>query len=170
MPEPRERWARGASTRDLFSLLRAVRHPLAHLFLSYAKRYCAAFNKGYGLDTTGTSDRSCIPCPSQGLIRRQRHHPLPPHRHRRQRLLPQSNCVFGGGDAPPFSSSVSSSLNKYQSRAACAADSTIRIRVSRSTDDLASLVPRNVRPIERAPAVLRTSGSRPDAMPTSRII
>jgi SWI/SNF-related matrix-associated actin-dependent regulator 1 of chromatin subfamily A len=42
--------------RDLFSLLRAVRHPLAHSFFSYAKRYCAAFNNGYGLDTNGASN------------------------------------------------------------------------------------------------------------------
>jgi SWI/SNF-related matrix-associated actin-dependent regulator 1 of chromatin subfamily A len=42
--------------RDLFSLLRAVRHPLAKSFFSYAKRYCAAFNNGYGLDTNGASN------------------------------------------------------------------------------------------------------------------
>ena len=42
--------------RDLFSLRRAVRHPLAHSFFSYAKRYCAAFNNGYGLDTNGASN------------------------------------------------------------------------------------------------------------------
>lgn len=42
--------------RDLFSLLRAVRHPLAHSFFNYAKRYCAAFNNGYGLDTNGASN------------------------------------------------------------------------------------------------------------------
>jgi SWI/SNF-related matrix-associated actin-dependent regulator 1 of chromatin subfamily A len=42
--------------RDLFSLLRAVRHPLGQSFFSYSKRYCAAFNNGYGLDTTGASN------------------------------------------------------------------------------------------------------------------
>jgi RimJ/RimL family protein N-acetyltransferase len=57
MPERGERWALGASTRDLFSLLRAVRHPRVHSFFSYAKRYCAAFNNGYGLDTTDAEAR-----------------------------------------------------------------------------------------------------------------
>jgi SWI/SNF-related matrix-associated actin-dependent regulator 1 of chromatin subfamily A len=42
--------------RDLFSLLREVRHPLAHSFFSYAKRYCAAFNNAYGLDSNGASN------------------------------------------------------------------------------------------------------------------
>jgi hypothetical protein len=56
MPERGERWALGPSTRDLFSLLRAVRHSRAHSFFSYAKRYCAAFNNGYGLDTNGASN------------------------------------------------------------------------------------------------------------------
>jgi SWI/SNF-related matrix-associated actin-dependent regulator 1 of chromatin subfamily A len=42
--------------RDLFSLLRAVRHPLGKSFFSYAKRYCAAFDNGYGLDSNGASN------------------------------------------------------------------------------------------------------------------
>jgi SWI/SNF-related matrix-associated actin-dependent regulator of chromatin subfamily A-like protein 1 len=42
--------------RDLFNLLRAVRHPLATSFYSYAKRYCAAADNGYGLDTRGASN------------------------------------------------------------------------------------------------------------------
>jgi SWI/SNF-related matrix-associated actin-dependent regulator 1 of chromatin subfamily A len=42
--------------RDLFNLLRAVRHPLARSFYSYAVRYCAAFDNGYGLDTRGASN------------------------------------------------------------------------------------------------------------------
>ncbi len=37
--------------RDLFNLLRAVGHPLGRSFYSYAKRYCAAVDNGYGLDT-----------------------------------------------------------------------------------------------------------------------
>ena len=45
----------------------------------------------------------------------------------------------------------------------------MRLRVSRSTDDLAWLVPRNVKLTVRAPSSLRMSGSRLDAMPTSRI-
>ena len=42
--------------RDLFNLLRAVRHPLATSFFSYAKRYCGAFDNGYGLDSRGSSN------------------------------------------------------------------------------------------------------------------
>src|SRR5262245_8189733 len=42
--------------RDLFNLLRAVQHPLARSFYSYAQRYCAAVNNGYGLDTRGASN------------------------------------------------------------------------------------------------------------------
>lgn len=42
--------------RDLFNLLKAVRHPLANSFWSYAKRYCAAVDNGYGLDTNGASN------------------------------------------------------------------------------------------------------------------
>lgn len=42
--------------RDLFNLLRAVRHPLARSFSSFARRYCSAVNNGYGLDTRGASN------------------------------------------------------------------------------------------------------------------
>ncbi len=42
--------------RELFNLLKAVRHPLARNFVWYAKRYCAAYNDGYGLDTRGASN------------------------------------------------------------------------------------------------------------------
>ncbi len=42
--------------RDLFNLLRAVRHPLGRSFYSYAKRYCAAVDNGYGLDSRGASN------------------------------------------------------------------------------------------------------------------
>ena len=42
--------------RDLFNLLKAVRHPLAKSFYGYAKRYCAAFDNGYGLDSNGASN------------------------------------------------------------------------------------------------------------------
>ncbi len=44
------------------------------------------------------------------------------------------------------------------------------MRVSQSTDDLASFVPRNVMLMIRVASSLRTSGSRPDARPTSRTI
>jgi SWI/SNF-related matrix-associated actin-dependent regulator of chromatin subfamily A-like protein 1 len=42
--------------RDLFNLLRAVRHPLSRSFYSFARRYCAAEHNGYGLDTRGASN------------------------------------------------------------------------------------------------------------------
>ena len=42
--------------RDLFNLLKAVRHPLATSFYGYAKRYCAAYDNGFGLDTNGASN------------------------------------------------------------------------------------------------------------------
>jgi SWI/SNF-related matrix-associated actin-dependent regulator of chromatin subfamily A-like protein 1 len=42
--------------RDLFNLLKAVRHPLATSFYSFATRYCAAIDNGYGLDTNGASN------------------------------------------------------------------------------------------------------------------
>ena len=42
--------------RDLFNLLKAVRHPASKSFFSYAKRYCAATHNGYGLNTDGASN------------------------------------------------------------------------------------------------------------------
>jgi SWI/SNF-related matrix-associated actin-dependent regulator of chromatin subfamily A-like protein 1 len=42
--------------RDLYNLLKAVRHPLATSFYSFARRYCGAFDNGYGLDTRGASN------------------------------------------------------------------------------------------------------------------
>jgi SWI/SNF-related matrix-associated actin-dependent regulator 1 of chromatin subfamily A len=42
--------------RDLFNLLRAVRHPLSRSFYSFAKRYCDASDNGYGLDSRGASN------------------------------------------------------------------------------------------------------------------
>ena len=42
--------------RDLFNLLKALQHPMAKSFFSYAKRYCAAVNNGYGLNTDGASN------------------------------------------------------------------------------------------------------------------
>src|SRR3712207_4008710 len=40
----------------MFNLLKAVGHPLATSFYSYATRYCAAYDNGYGLDTNGVSN------------------------------------------------------------------------------------------------------------------
>ena len=42
--------------RDLFNLLKAIDHPSAKSFFSFAKRYCAAEENGYGLDTNGASN------------------------------------------------------------------------------------------------------------------
>ena len=42
--------------RDLFNLLKAIGHPATKSFYSFAKRYCAATDNGYGLDTNGASN------------------------------------------------------------------------------------------------------------------
>ncbi|MCB1954135.1 MAG: DEAD/DEAH box helicase [Rhodocyclaceae bacterium] len=42
--------------RDLFNLLRAVGHPAARSFLSFAKRYCGAYRNDYGWVTDGASN------------------------------------------------------------------------------------------------------------------
>jgi SWI/SNF-related matrix-associated actin-dependent regulator 1 of chromatin subfamily A len=42
--------------RDLFNLLRAVGHPAATSFLSFAKRYCGAYRNDYGWVTDGASN------------------------------------------------------------------------------------------------------------------
>lgn len=42
--------------RDLFNLLKAVRHPISKNFYTYAMRYCAAYDNGFGLDTRGASN------------------------------------------------------------------------------------------------------------------
>ncbi len=42
--------------RDLFNLLKAIDHPSAKSFFSFAKRYCAAEDNGYGLDSNGASN------------------------------------------------------------------------------------------------------------------
>jgi SWI/SNF-related matrix-associated actin-dependent regulator 1 of chromatin subfamily A len=42
--------------RDLFNLLKAVDHPSAKSFFSFAQRYCAAHDNGYGLQTDGASN------------------------------------------------------------------------------------------------------------------
>lgn len=41
--------------RDLFNLLKGIRHPLATNFPAYARRYCDAHHNGYGLDADGAS-------------------------------------------------------------------------------------------------------------------
>ncbi len=42
--------------KDLFNLLRCVRHPAARSFLSFAKRYCDAYRNDYGWVTNGASN------------------------------------------------------------------------------------------------------------------
>lgn len=42
--------------RDVFNLLRAVRHPLTRNYVNFAKRYCAAYDNGYGLVDEGASN------------------------------------------------------------------------------------------------------------------
>ena len=42
--------------RDLFNLLRAVGHPSAHSFLSFAKRYCGAYKNDFGWVTEDASN------------------------------------------------------------------------------------------------------------------
>lgn len=42
--------------RDLFNLLRAVDHPAARSFLSFARRYCGAYRNDFGWVTTGASN------------------------------------------------------------------------------------------------------------------
>jgi len=44
--------------RDLFNLLRAVGHPSARSFISFAKQYCGAYRNNYGWVTDGASNIS----------------------------------------------------------------------------------------------------------------
>lgn len=57
--------------RDLFNLLRAVRHPLSRSFYSFAKRYCAAEHNGYGLDTRGASNMEELARTMSGVMLRR---------------------------------------------------------------------------------------------------
>ena len=42
--------------RDLFNLLRAVGHPAARSFISFARQYCGAYRNNYGWVTDGASN------------------------------------------------------------------------------------------------------------------
>ena len=42
--------------RDLFQLLKAIDHPVARSFYKFARKYCGAYDNGYGLDTNGASN------------------------------------------------------------------------------------------------------------------
>ncbi|MCS6800314.1 MAG: SNF2-related protein [Chloroflexota bacterium] len=57
--------------RDLFNLLKAVRHPLSKNFYVYARRYCAAHDNGYGLDTRGASNLEELAALVSGIMLRR---------------------------------------------------------------------------------------------------
>ena len=58
--------------RDLFPLLQLVRHPLGRSFLSFAKRYCAATQNGYGWVTDGASNLEELALQLHGIMIRRR--------------------------------------------------------------------------------------------------
>ncbi len=57
--------------RDLFNLLKAVRHPLAANFYHYAVRYCAAYDNGYGLNANGASNLEELAQLASGVLLRR---------------------------------------------------------------------------------------------------
>jgi len=57
--------------RDLFKLLQAVRHPLGTSFFTYTKRYCAAYDNGFGLDTNGASNLEELAQTVSGVLLRR---------------------------------------------------------------------------------------------------
>ncbi|MFM8312361.1 MAG: SNF2-related protein [Ilumatobacteraceae bacterium] len=42
--------------RDLFQLLKAIGHPASRSFYKFARRYCGAYDNGFGLDSNGASN------------------------------------------------------------------------------------------------------------------
>ncbi|HEY8470798.1 MAG TPA: DEAD/DEAH box helicase [Longimicrobiales bacterium] len=57
--------------RDLFPLLQLVGHPMGRSFLSFAKRYCAAYHNGYGWVTDGASNLEELAVQLQGVMLRR---------------------------------------------------------------------------------------------------
>lgn len=57
--------------RDLFPLLRLLKHPLGRSFLSFAKRYCAAYHNGYGWVTDGASNLDELAVQLHGVMLRR---------------------------------------------------------------------------------------------------
>ncbi len=57
--------------RDLFPLLSLVNHPLGRSFLSFAKRYCAAYHNGYGWVTDGASNLDELAVQLHGVMLRR---------------------------------------------------------------------------------------------------
>jgi SWI/SNF-related matrix-associated actin-dependent regulator 1 of chromatin subfamily A len=57
--------------RDLFPLLQLVGHPMGRSFLSFAKRYCAAYHNGYGWVTDGASNLEELRVQLHGVMLRR---------------------------------------------------------------------------------------------------
>lgn len=57
--------------RDLFPLLQLVNHPLGKSFLSFAKRYCAAYQGEYGLVADGASNIEELTVQLHGVMLRR---------------------------------------------------------------------------------------------------
>ena len=57
--------------RDLFVLLQLVGHPMGRSFLSFAKRYCAAYQNDYGWVTDGASNLEELALELHGIMLRR---------------------------------------------------------------------------------------------------
>ncbi len=57
--------------RDLFPLLQLVKHPLARSFFTFAKKYCGAYDNGYGLVTDGASNLEELTLQLHGVMLRR---------------------------------------------------------------------------------------------------
>ena len=57
--------------RDLFPLLQLMNHPLGKSFLSFAKRYCAAYQGEYGLVADGASNIEELTVQLHGVMLRR---------------------------------------------------------------------------------------------------
>ena len=58
--------------RDLFPLLQIVKHPMARSFMSFAKKYCDAYNNRFGLVTDGASNLDELSTQLHGVMLRRR--------------------------------------------------------------------------------------------------
>ncbi len=57
--------------RDLFPLLQLLEHPMARSFLTFAKRYCAAYKNDYGWVTDGASNLAELKTQLDGVLLRR---------------------------------------------------------------------------------------------------
>ena len=57
--------------RDLFPLLQLANHPMGRSFLSFAKRYCDAYQNGYGWVTDGASNLEDLTLQIRGVMLRR---------------------------------------------------------------------------------------------------